>query len=467
MAIERLSAQDLMMVWPEQQGWAQDIGALAVLDATTLCDADGRFSIEAAREHVRTRLHFLPHFRQVLFQPRLGLGWPLWVDARSVDLTDHVREAPLGPPADESQVLAACEEVRRRPLNRSRPLWEMWFLTGLPDGRVGLFTRLHHAIADGISGIAALGAFFDVGPQAPETDVPVWRPAPVPSTGELVADNISRHAQAVGRLLAKLTHPADTFRNLRRAWPAVREMFGAERAPRTSLNASAVGWHRRFALVRSDLDVVKQIAHHNDATVNDVLMTVVAGGLRDLLLGRGEVIEGLVLRAFVPVSLHAEQHGEARGNLDAAMFVPLAVGERDEERRLQLIAAETVELKKRSRPQGGALFRNRLVQKAALRWVPHQRMMNVYVADVPGPPTPLHFAGAPVVEVFPVVPLLGNASLGVGALSYAAQFNMTVVADRDLCSDLEVFVEGMKRSLGRLEGTVRVNGTRRSVLTKT
>ena len=233
--------------------------------------------------------------------------------------------------------------------------------------------------------------------------------------------------------------------------------------PRTSLNASAVGWHRRFALIRSDLNVVKQIAHKNDAKVNDVLMTVVAGGLRDLLLGRGEAVDGLVLRAFVPVSLHAEQDGEARGNLDAAMFVPLPVGEPDEERRLQLIATETVELKKRSRPQGGALFRNRPIQMAALRWVSHQRMMNVYVANVPGPPTPLHFAGAPVVEVFPVVPLLGNASLGVGALSYAAQFNMTVVADRDLCSDLEVFVEGMKRSLGKLESTFRVNGTRRSV----
>jgi diacylglycerol O-acyltransferase len=458
--MERLSPQDLMMIWPEDQGWAQDIGALAILDGTTLFEPDGRFSIESAREHVGQRLHLLPHFRQLLYQPRPGLGWPGWVDAPSIDLAEHVREFPLAVPADEAQLLLACEELRRRRLDRSRPLWDMWFLTGLPDDRIGLFVRLHHAIADGVSGIAALGAFFDMDSKPREVSAPSWTPAPMPSTRELFEDNVSRHAQGIGRVLGKLARPADVVRSARRGWPAVREAFAEERAPRTSLNACAIGWHRRFTLVRSDIDVVKRIAHANGAKVNDVLMTIVAGGFRELLLGRGELVEGVVLRAFVPVSLHAGQRGEVRGNLDGAMFVPLPIGEPDEVQRLRVIAAETVERKKRSRPQGGTLFRNRAIQKAALRLAPHQNVMNTYVANVPGPQMLLHFVGAPVLEVFPVVPLMGNVSVGVGALSYSAQFNMTAVADRDLCPDLESFVDGMRGSLGALTNSVAVGASR-------
>jgi diacylglycerol O-acyltransferase / wax synthase len=202
------------------------------------------------------------------------------------------------------------------------------------------------------------------------------------------------------------------------------------------------------------LGLVTRIAYASDATVNDVLMAVLAGGLRELLVGRGERVDGLVLRAFVPVSLHGEQPGQARGNLDGAMLVPLPIGEPDDPRRLRLIAADTTDRKQRSRPQGGTLFRNPLIQRAVLRVVHRQRVMNTYAANVPGPPVPLYFAGAPLLEVFPMVPILGNVSLGVGALSYAGQFTITAVADRDLCPDLEVFVKGMGSSLDALAASM-------------
>src|SRR6266508_6393888 len=162
--MDRLRAQDLMMLWPEELGWSQDIGALAILDGRRLVDADGRFLIEPVRDEIRRRLHLVPRFRQLLYRPGLGRGWPLWVDAPSVDIAEHVRVFALDAPADESQLLLACEELRRRRLDRSRPLWEMWFLPGLPDGRVGFYMKVHHAIADGVAGIAALGAFFDLVP---------------------------------------------------------------------------------------------------------------------------------------------------------------------------------------------------------------------------------------------------------------------------------------------------------------
>ena len=451
--MDRLNAQDLMMLWPEELGWSQDIGALVILDGRGLLDVDGRFRIETIREQIGSRLHLVPRFRQLLYRPGLGLGWPLWIDAPSIDLAEHVRVFPLAAPADEAQLLLACEELRHRRLDPSRPLWELWFLPGLPNGRVGLFMRLHHAIADGMAGIAALGAFVDLVPDPPWTDGPRWRPAPMPSRRELFGDNLRRHLQDVGRTLKKLAHPVDTVRQARRGLPAVREAFAEARAPRTSLNRR-IGSHRRFALVRSDVGLVKRIAHAHHATVNDVLMVVLAGGLRELLVGRGERVDGVVLRAFVPVSLHGEQPGQARGNLDGAMVVPLPIGEPDDPRRLRLIAADTTHRKQRSRPQGGTLFRNPLIQRAALRVVHHQHVMNTYAANVPGPPVPLYLAGAALLEVFPMVPILGNVSLGVGALSYAGQFNLTAVADRDLCPDLEIFVKGMRRSLDALAASV-------------
>jgi diacylglycerol O-acyltransferase len=452
-SIERLDASDLMLVWPEAMGWPQDIGALAILDGGSMVDADGRFPIEAVREHIRRRLHLVPRFRQLLHWPRTGLGWPLWVDAPSFDIAEHVRVFPIAPPCDDTQLLRACELLRRRPLKRSRPLWEMWFLPGLPEGRVGFFMKLHHAIADGVAGVATLSAFVDTMAEPPATTVLAWTPTPMPSMWNLLADNVSRRLHGCGHALSALAAPIQTVRGLQQGWPALRELFAEGRAPQTSFNRR-IGSHRRLAVIRSNLDLAKEIAHVHRATVNDVLLTAVAGGYRELLRSRGERINGLVLRAFVPVSLHREQPGQARGNVDAGMVVPLPIGEPDDVRRLERIAADSTERKKKSRPPAGSIFRSVLLQRAFLRLMPRQRFMNAYIANVPGPPVPLYFAGSLLREVFPLVPITANISIGVGALSYANQLNVTVVADWELCPDVEVFVDGVRRSLDALRQSV-------------
>jgi diacylglycerol O-acyltransferase / wax synthase len=453
--VERLSAQDLSMVWPEDFGWPQDIGAVAILDSSRLPgEADGRFPLDAVREQISRRLYLLPRFRQLLYVPRWGLGWPMWVDDPAFDIADHVNVYPRDI-AGEAQLLEACEQLRRQRLDRSHPLWQMWFLPGLADGRVGLFMRVHHAIADGVAGVAAFGAFLDLSPGAPAPLPPPWTPAPLPSARQLFRDNLHRRMQDGRDTLAAVGHPRATVRQVRRAWPAVRETFAEGRAPRTSLNRP-IGPGRTLGVIRCRLDEVKGIAHAHQATVNDVLSAAVAGGLRALLGSRGEHVDGLILRAFVPVSLHREQPGRARGNLDGAMIVPLPVGEADHVRRLRLIAAETAERKKKSRPPGGTLFRNTVIQRAFLRYASRQRFMNVYIANVPGPPVPLYLAGAPVAEAFPVVPIMGNVPLGIGALSYAGQFNITVVADRDGCPDAEAFTAGLRASLDGLAQAVPV-----------
>jgi WS/DGAT/MGAT family acyltransferase len=446
--LERLTAADLMHIWPEDEGWPQDIGALAILDGRALLDREGRILIGAARKHIDGRLHLVPRFRQVLHWPGLGRGWPLWADAQAFDVAHHVGVHPVPPPGDEAQLLRACERLRRRRLDPSRPLWEMWFMPGLPGGRVGLFMRLHHTVADGIAGISALGAFVDPVPEPPEMDAPPWTPTPVPSGGEILLDNVRRRLRELDRTLSALARPVDSFRRIRRGWPAAREMFAEGLAPRTSVNRR-IGSHRRLRIVRGSLETTKAIGRAHGGTVNDVLLTALAGGYTDLLLSRGEPVDSLILRAFVPVSLHGQRSGNA-GNLDGGMVAPLPIGETDHVKRLRRIAAETARRKEKVRPQGGTFFRNVFVQRAFLRLMPHQRLMNAYVANVPGPPMPLYFAGAPVLELFPVVPIMGNMSIGVGALSYAGQFNITVVADREVCPDVEIFVGGVRRSLDAL-----------------
>ena len=202
-----------------------------------------------------------------------------------------------------------------------------------------------------------------------------------------------------------------------------------------------------MALVRGRLQDAKDLAHAHGAKVNDVVLAVVAGGLRDLLRSRGEPVHDLVLRAAVPVSLHRDVANEP-ANLDAGMSVPLPIGEPDPYRRLALIAADTAQRKQRADVALTAgVMAGRFVRRAILRRFDRQRLANVYVANVPGPPIPMYLAGMPLVELFPVVPLTGNLTLGVGVFSYAGQLNFTVVADRDGCPDIDVFAASMTTCL--------------------
>jgi diacylglycerol O-acyltransferase / wax synthase len=163
MSMERLTEEDRFMLWPDEI-WPQDIGALALLDGSRLIDSNGALRIDAVREAVASRLHLVPRFRQLLYIPPRRLGSPLWVDAPTIDLADHVAIFPVPAPGNEAQLLLAVEQLRRRRLDRSRPLWEMWFLTGLPEHRVGLFMRMHHAMADGMAALAAIESFLDTTP---------------------------------------------------------------------------------------------------------------------------------------------------------------------------------------------------------------------------------------------------------------------------------------------------------------
>ena len=458
--LERLTASDIFLLLWDDYGWSTDIGGLAIVDGTRLLDGDGRVRIEEVRRKLEPRLHQIPRFRQLLFRPRPGLGWPLWVDAPSFDIAAHVRVHQISAPGEEAQLLQACQEVARHRLDPARPLWELWLLPGLPEHRVGLYFRLHHAFADGAAALAAFGALLDLNADATTPCAPPWTPAPIPTGGELLGDNLRRRRRELARGWWGLIHPRSTVRSARRAWPAWREVLAERPAPRTSLNRP-VGTHRRLAIIRGDLDLTKQVAHAHHAKVNDVVLAAVAGGLRQLLQGRGEPAEQLALRAWVLISLHQEQPGQASGNQDSGMAVPLPLGETDPVRRLQLIASETAVRKTKARPQvTSGIFRFVVVQRAFFRLLTRQRFMSLPVSNIPGPPVPLYLAGAQLLELFPMVSLSGNLTLAVAVLSYAGQLNLTAVADREACPDVEVFAQGVRSALDELAQSVLVSADR-------
>jgi WS/DGAT/MGAT family acyltransferase len=445
MVVERLTSADEVMILAGET-WPQDIGALAIIDAGGLLDRDGRFAIEVVRRAVAGRLHLVERLRQRLHVPRAGLGGPLWVDAPDFDLENHVRVASVDPPGGELELLAAVERLRRHRLDPGRPLWEMWFLTGLEQACVGMYVRAHHAIADGMAGISILGCFLDVDPDAPPAVPEPWSPRPMPSDEVLNSDERTRRRDLRSRRANLVAHPGRTLAHAAEALPALRELFAEPALPPTTLDRR-VGDRRTVALVRADLELMRAAAHAGGAKVNDALLVVLAGGLRRLLRSRGEPIdEGEVVRAYVPVSLRRGNYDGARGNEIAQMMVPLPIGVPDPADRLRVIAAETARRKARTRPSVGGMRFTGPLGRAMLGLINRQRV-NVETADLTGPPVPLYLGGARVVEVFPLLPLIGRVSIGVGALSYAGRFNIAAVGDGDTQSDIEVLACGMREEL--------------------
>ncbi len=446
MAIERLSPQDLITLWPEQVGCPQDMGALAVLDGGALTTDDGRVGIDVVRALVDGRLHLAPRLLQIVHTPPLGLGRPLWVDVPRFDVTHHVRQRTLPAPGKEAQLLTTVEELRRTPLDPSRPLWEMWLLPGMSDNRIGLYLRVHHVLADGPAFVALLGAILDASPDHATDPSPPRAPAAPPPARDLLEDNLHHYGAALRRGAAAVAHPGDLRPRMRAAAVAIRSTGFTTRAPRSSLN-QPIGRGRRLVIVRSDLTHIKDAAHQHGASINDLLLTAVAGGLRALLHSRGEPIDNLVMRAIVPIALPHQSQSRQHGNLLGQMIIPLPLGVADPVERLRQIATETSKQKRNAAPRHLPVLRSHTLQRAAMRAATHQRAYNVYVANIHGPATPLYLAGAELLDALPIVPLLGNLTLGVGASSYAGQFNIVAVGDQSTCPDVQVFANALETAL--------------------
>jgi diacylglycerol O-acyltransferase / wax synthase len=434
--LERLSPLDASNLRVEDWGVPMHVAALVILDRTPLGSSrhDGLAAVRAA---VERRLHLAPRLRQVPYRPRPGLGPAVWVDHRGFDIRQHVLARAVPAPGDEEALLSVCTELNSGRLDRSRPLWEMWVLDGLADGHAAILIRLHHVVADGIAAVAMMAALFDPGsgPARPVPAAPEWVPGPVPGAREhaaVAATARMRHPEAVAARLSLLA---------RQAGRLARE----GRAPRVSLNVR-VGEHRLIRLVRADLELARAAAHAHGGTVNDIVLAAVADGARGLLAVRSELRPGLELKASVPVSVRTPADPPTAGNRVGVMVVPLPVGDADAGRRLTCLTQATAERKRLPPVQPNA----RILQRWMVRAMSRQRLVNLLTSDLSGPQEPLRFAGARVLELFQIGVVQGNIAISVGALSYAGQLNLGIVADRDAVPDLAEFTEGMSDALEQL-----------------
>ena len=444
--LERVTPLDVSNLRVEQHGLPMNVGALAILEPRALLDSSGELDVEAIRARIERRLHLAPRLRQRLYWPGFGFGGaPVWVDDASFDISRHVRTRPVPAPGGEDALLATCVELNDRPFDRAHPLWEIWFLTEGLDGRVSMLVRFHHVLADGLAALMLLGVLFDAAPEASVPEGPMWEPRPVPSRSELLRDGMRRRVAALRGGLGRIEHPQQALARGRTLLRQAAQFAREGRAPRTSFNRP-VGKRHRLVLVRGDLERARQVAHAHHATVNDVVLCAMAGGARALLAGRGELHPELVLKVSVAASVRAPTGSSQVGNLVGILLVPLPVGEEDPIRRLEQIARATANRKRLPPYQPAARF----LQRWMVRSMNRQRTINLLMSNLPGPPQPMCFAGAKILEVFQIGVVQGNVPVQIGVLSYAGQLNFDIAGDADVVPDLDAFARGMADDLERL-----------------
>jgi diacylglycerol O-acyltransferase len=446
----RLSLADRSNLLIERPETPAHIAALCIVEATPLLDANGELDLPMIRCRLERRLGRVAALRRVVHPTPPLCGPALWIDDPHFSIARHVRTERVSPPGDEASLLLTAEGLLRPLLDRAHPLWELWLLTGLRDGRIGLLFKIHHAIADGLAAVALLMAFLDLAPDAPDPPAAAWRPAPAPSVPMLFADNLSGWLAAAGGALA---HP---LRLAHAAGSAVRDSLGffhsRHVAARTSLNALP-GVGRRLRVAHLDLETARVIAHAHGAKVNDVVLTVVMGGMRELLLARGECVDGLELTASVPAALRSAQSARQLGNAAGALLVRLPAGEANAIRRLARIAANTRTAKAEQHPAYiNGLFSWLAATRLALPLARRQRFVNFFVTNVPGPNIPLYILGARIDEAMPILGLAGNVTIMFAALSYCGRLNVLVSADAHACPDMDALAEGMRRAWEALTG---------------
>ncbi len=453
--MDRLSSVDVSFLTNESSSSHMHVGGILIFEGPPP-------SYDDLLEHVESRLHLVPRFRQKLAYPPAQLGRPFWIDDPTFNLAYHVRHSALPSPGSEDQLRRMAARVFSQQLDRSKPLWELWLVQGLTRKRFALVTKTHHALVDGISGVDIATVLFDLKPvPEPAEGQDEWVPRPEPSANALLAkgveDALKAPLRAARRLERAIAHPEAAARQVTEALEGVGEIGWAfaNPAPKVPLNVE-IGPHRRYAWVRSDLAHFKKVKNAFGGTVNDVVLAVVAGGLREWLQRRGVRVEGLELRAQVPVSIRTEDERGQLGNRLAAMRAPLPVYIEDPVRRLVTVT-EAMRGLKQSKQALGAEVISRfndfapptlLAQAARINF--STRLFNLVVTNVPGPQMPLYVLGRELEDCFPVGFLPPHQALFVAIMSYNGGINFGLLADYDAIPDLDVLAQGIESAIAEL-----------------
>jgi WS/DGAT/MGAT family acyltransferase len=453
--LDRLSSVDAGFLHMEEDGAHMHIGALGVFGGPAP-------SIEAFRAHIDARLPRLPRYRQRVQEMPLGTGRPVWVEDEHFRLDYHVRHTALPAPGGQRELLNLVDRVIGQRLDRTKPLWEMWLVEGLDGGRWGLVAKTHHAMVDGVSGVDLMSVLFDLEPDVTDEVPPAWSPQPTPGAVDLLTTGALGLARNVTELTTKsitmVLHPQDAVRTtvdkVAALADAAKPLIAA--APKTPFNDKP-GPHRRVAIVDTDLADYKRVKAAGDgATVNDVVLAAVAGALGRFLADRGVEVEGLALRACVPVSLRPDSKRGALGNEIAIMNAPLPVGVSDPAARLAAVRAAMQDLKSSKQAEGAKVLtslENALppaILARASRLGFSSRLYNLLVTNVPGPQVPIYLLGRQLEELVPLAFLAPEHQLAIGIMSYHGHVTYGLLADADAVPDLDVLAKHLQESLSEL-----------------
>ncbi len=454
-----LSPLDAMFLRVESDRTPMHMVSIALFEAEPLLDEHGVLRLQDLRQLISSRLELVPKLRQIARPGTLVEAPPVWCDDPTFDIAHHVTRRRLSAPGTEAQFLELCAAVVSTPLTPGRPLWELIFVEGLDSGHVALIEKLHHSMADGIAAAELAMVLLDLSPECPaQTAAVPWRPeASVPFLVDASRD-LWRLGGIGVRLVAwagwTAIHPLRRARIWTTKLDATAGMLRAgPLAPASTLNQQ-IGPERRIRLVRLPLEDIRAIAHARGGTVNDVVLTLVAQGLHEML-GRASGTQEEVFNALVPVGLST---GPTRGmaNRVSGLLVKLPVGSGDAEQTFAAISSQTREQKEQHQElvaDAALRILEPLPQTAlaALGWlVQRQPFFNLIVTNVPGPNVPLYALGARMLEAFPLVPLVGNQGLGVAVLSYLDQLNFGVLTDPTVCPDVDAFCHGIDEAFDGL-----------------
>lgn len=460
--MDRLSGLDASFLYFETPAHLMHVCGLIVLDPSTM---PTDYDFETVRDALRERLEVTPAFRRKLHNPLLNVDHPVWIDDEDFDVEQHVRRAAVPAPGGAHELAGVCADIAAQPLDRARPLWEMWIIEGYRDDdgdKLAVMTKMHHASVDGVSGASLVSELCSLEPDAPPFGAQK-DPEPLPKRPrdrDIVLSGLVGVARRPVHLVNVLPHTLQAVPNWIARSRRGRAMPMPFTAPRTSFNGTITG-HRSIAFARLSLDDIKEIKNAFGTTVNDVVLAMCSGALRRYLDDNGELPDESLI-AMVPVSVH-DKTNRGGTNKVSGMFSSLSSDIADPVQRLRAIAAANDAAKEHHQTLSASLLQDwaqfaapntfglavRVYSRLRLADM-HPVVHNLVISNVPGPPMPIYFLGARVVGFYPFGPVFHGAGLNITVLSNDGHVDVGLIAARELVPDLWSLAEDLPLALDEL-----------------
>jgi len=471
---EGLSRLDAAFLSFETVNAPMHVGLTLVFQEGPLRGPGGGVDMTKIRRHIQARLSRMPRYRQKIRKIPLT-GDHLWVDDGNFNLDNHVHHTSIPKPGNQESLRRLCGDLLERPLNRNRPLWEIWIVEGLADEQFAAICKVHHCMVDGVGGLSLLHALLSTSPVEPSGVDEGWVPRPEPSETQLLQLAVQRRQgmiQSAGETLVNaLTDPASSRKALQERATGLLAFTrrGLPLASSMSFN-QPIGPNRKVEWLSLELARIKAVGASLGGTVNDVTLAALAGGFREFLLGRGQLDSGKIVRTVVPVNRRAPDASTVLGNQASCWMVDLPLDCTNPKETLRRVHAQTLIHKSSQSALGGevltqaAEWANAGIMHRLVRVLSNLHPFNLVITNVPGPATPLYMAGAPFAAAHPHLPLFEGQGIGIAIFRYVDRLQIGLTGDRDQVPDLDHLSQTIEKSFEALETAA---GTAKPLAAKT